>query len=107
MRSFFLQRVLTSANVNFLKLPQREMDLILPFLISVCFSNPIADLYGTLFENYNKVVYSLIGKNKPSIQYIPALNDDGMLSPIDISIDVDWISKVETSESQTSVYTNI
>ena len=68
MRSFFLQRVLTSAKLNFLKIPNREMDLILPFLISVCFSNPIADLYETLFENYNKVVmnYSLIGKNKPS-----------------------------------------
>ena len=51
-------------------------------------------------------LYSLIGKNKP-IQYIPALSEDDILSPIDISIDVDWISKVETSESQTTVYTNL
>ena len=34
------------------------------------------------------------------IKNIPAMVEDSILSPIDISIDVDWISKVETSQSQ-------
>ena len=64
MRSFFHQRVLTSAKMNFLKIPKREMDIIFLFLVPVCFSNTIVDLYETLFENYNtvKMIYLLMGK---------------------------------------------
>ena len=64
MRSFFHQRVLTSAKMNFLKIPKREMDIMFLFLVPVCFSNTIVDLYETLFETYNKVkmIYLLMGK---------------------------------------------
>ena len=64
MRSFFHQRVLTSAKMNFLKIAKREMDIMFLFLVPVCFSNTIVDLYETLFENYNtvKMIYLLMGK---------------------------------------------
>ena len=82
---------------------------MIPILLSVILtarSNGIVDLYQSLFENYNKVkifVYcfpkiTLI--TKKAIKNIPPVGGDSMLTALNISIDIDWITKVETSQSQ-------
>ena len=103
MHTFVLRRVLT--------FPLREMIPILLALIVTCRSKSIVTLYENLFENYNKVKDILLYRvciatiANESIKNIPAMSSDSMLTPIDISIDVDWISKVETSQSQLFVST--
>ena len=40
---------------------------------------------------------------KKAIKNIPPVGEDSMLTALNVSIDIDWITKVETSQSQSVV----